>query len=268
MPHPFFELAGPLVIGHRGAAGEAPENTLLAFGRGLELGAQILESDVHATRDGVPVLAHDADLTRMTGAANSIGDHDLASLQRLDAAFGFAGPNDDFPLRGEGHHVPSLAEAFERFPGVRFNLEIKDAAPGLVERVFETIAEHERGELTLLTAEKDDVMARIRAERRNRESPVAIGASVADVLAYVRSAVAHEAPETDSMALQIPTEFGGQPLITEQLVRHAHDYGTQIHAWTINDEQEMERLLALGVDGLVTDHPGRMVSLLERRAAG
>jgi len=88
---------------------------------------------------------------------------------------------------------------------------------------------------------------------------------VADVLAFIRSAQQGSPPESDSMALQIPTEFGGRPLITRQLVEHAHVHGVQIHAWTINRESEMEALVDLGVDGIVTDFPGRMASLAARR---
>jgi len=258
MPHPFFDVPRPTVIGHRGAAAEAPENTLRSFARALEVGAHILESDVHQTRDGVPVLSHDASLERTAGSPQRIDALDLADLRGFDAAFAFAGCDESYPFRDQDIRVPTLEEAFDAFPEARFNLEIKADSSGLVEAVVDLVAERHRADRTLLAAERDELMAHIRHVASSRRVEVAIGASVGDVLAFVRAAVAREKPDSQAMALQIPTEFGGEPLITPALVAHAHEYGVAVHAWTINDESEMDRLVALGVDGLVTDDPGLM----------
>jgi len=258
MRHSFFEVPTPTVIGHRGAAGSQPENTLPSFEHALEVGAHILESDVHATRDAVPVLAHDPSLERMTGSPLAIEDADLGTVQSLDAAHAFAGPQGDFPLRGKGVRVPTLREAFEAFPEARFNLEIKASQPELVGAVLALIGEFDRAGLTLLAAADDAIMDRIRATRRRTGVLPAIGASLRDVVSFVQSAVAETAPDSDSMALQIPTDFAGGPLITSDLVEHAHRHGAVVHAWTINDPEQMRRLVDLGVDGLVTDYPARM----------
>ena len=266
MTHPFFDVPTPTIIGHRGAGGSAPENTLESFALGLDFGAHILESDVHQTRDGIPVLCHDSSLARMTGRDAEIADLDLAELRELDASFGFASPSgatsgDSFT----GLRVPTVREAFERFPTSRFNLEIKADDAGLVEAMFQLIAEHERAHLSLLAAEKDELRERIHAEVKRSGIQPAIGASVGDVLAYVRATIEKEAPESKAMALQIPVEFGGRPLITAALVEHAHANETFVHAWTINEPDEMHRLLDLGVDGLVTDHPERLREVLASR---
>ena len=118
----------------------------------------------------------------------------------------------------------------------------------------------------LLAAAEDATMARVRTRLRERGVTPAIGASTGEVLAFVRSAQAQSPPDPGVMALQIPTDFAGRPLVTPELIAHAHAYDIAVHAWTVNEESEMERLLDLGVDGLVTDHPGRMVELLARRA--
>ncbi|MEE2665813.1 MAG: glycerophosphodiester phosphodiesterase [Myxococcota bacterium] len=258
MPHSYFEVPQPTVIGHRGAAADAPENTLPSFEHALAVGAHILESDVQGTRDAVPVLSHDASLERMTGSPQRIEALELETLRSFDAAFGFAGDDGSYPLRGRGIGVPTLGEAFEAFPAARFNLEIKADLPGLVESVVALIAEHDRADRTLLAAESDAVMARIRAETRRAGVHPAIGASLADVVGFVQAAVAGVAPTSEAMALQIPPEFAGRPLITPQLVSHAHAHGTVVHAWTINQVSEMARLIELGVDGLITDDPARM----------
>jgi glycerophosphoryl diester phosphodiesterase len=266
MPHPYFDISKPIVLGHRGAAGVAPENTLLAFERGLELGAQVIESDVHLTRDGVPVLIHDETVDRTTDGRGPVAELSLVELRELDAGAHFTTDEcANFPFRNQGIRVPSLEEAFELLPAARFNLEIKGAEPKLVTEVVELVRSRDREALTLLTAGEDAVMASIRAELERTGATPALGASVSDILEFIRSAPRAQAPASDSMALQIPTEFGGRPLITSQLLEHCHAHGVQVHAWTINLESEIEALLDLGVDGIVTDFPGRMAKLVARR---
>lgn len=266
MVHPYFDVPGPHVLGHRGAAGVAPENTLLAFARGLELGATMIESDVHATRDGVPVLIHDAEVDRITDGKGRVETYDADALAKLDAGYRF-GPgtgHEDaqgppFPHRGEGLSIPSLREAFEAFPDARFNLEIKARTPGLVPEVVSLVARYGREATTLLTAGDDAVMEELRAVCADTKSDVAIGASLADIVGVVKTAVTREPPpRPDLEVLQIPVDFGGNPLVTPALIDHAHEHGIHIHVWTINDPDEIERLLAMGVDGLVTDFPQRV----------
>jgi len=271
MPHPYFDVPVPTIIGHRGAAGSAPENTLPSFERALELGAHILESDLHVTRDGVPVLIHDPDVERVCEGQGRVEELDLAELKKLDAAHYFSPyEGGGFPMRDQGIAIPTLAEAFEAFPEARFNLEIKASPPELVTAVLALIGEYERSARTLLTAGDDPVMAELRrqlsAARGGANVTPAIGASLADILACVQAALSGSPPACDSMALQIPADFGGDPLVTQQLVDHLHAHGIAIHVWTINEPEEMHRLLDLGVDGLVTDHPERMAAVLAQRA--
>jgi glycerophosphoryl diester phosphodiesterase len=266
MKHPYFDLPLPIILGHRGAAGDAPENTLVSFRRGLELGAHIIESDVHLTRDGVPVLAHDDRVDRTTEGSGRIAELTIGALRELDAGYRFEPPEGgSFPFRGQGVRIPTLEEAFDVLPDARFNLELKSEEPGLVAEAVSLVVDRGREGLTLLTSGSDAIMARLRGELRRRRAAPALGASIADVLAVIRSAADEKPPATDSMALQIPVEFGDRPLITRELVAHAHAHGIQVHAWTINEPAEIERLLGLGVDGIVTDFPGRMAALLEPR---
>jgi glycerophosphoryl diester phosphodiesterase len=269
MRHPFFAIPRPIAIGHRGSAGDAPENTLPSFARALEAGAAILESDVRLTRDGVPVLIHDDEVSRVTEASGSVGALELAELQRLDAGFRYSpDAGRSHPFRGRGLRIPTLAEAFEAFPAARFNLELKQDLPGIVERTLEVVRAARREELTLLTAADDALMARLRAVLARDACDVALGASTGDVLDFVRTALSGERPRPGPMALQIPAEFAGRPLATRELVRHAHAHAVQVHVWTVNDPAEMERLLDLGVDGIVSDHPARAALVCRARAGG
>jgi glycerophosphoryl diester phosphodiesterase len=130
MAHPFFALRPPLAIGHRGCAGEAPENTLASFERGRADGAVVIETDVHLTRDGVPVLLHDPDVARVTDGRGPVRDLDWSDVARLDAGFRFAAPDGSTPFRGQGLRIPSLAESLAALPAMRFNLELKEDRPG------------------------------------------------------------------------------------------------------------------------------------------
>jgi glycerophosphoryl diester phosphodiesterase len=266
MRHPFFALPTPIVIGHRGCAGEAPENTLLAFERGLAAGAAILETDVHLTRDGVPVLVHDSEVERVTDGSGPVSDLALAELQRLDAGHRFSPDGGEtHPFRGRGLRIPTFEEALKAFPGARFNLEIKSDRPGIVEATVDVVVRNGRESLTLLTAGDAALMGRLRSHIKSRDVAVAQGASAADVLDVVRSAQDGSAPTVPSMAVQIPAEFAGRQLVTRELVEHAHAHGIQVHVWTINAVEEMAELLDLGVDGIVTDFPERLADLIERR---
>ncbi len=266
MKHPYLDLPTPIVIGHRGCAGEAPENTLAAFEAGLAAGAAILESDVHLTRDGEPVLIHDDAVDRVSGASGRIASLTLEELQRLDAGHRFSPDGGtSHPFRGRGLCIPTLREALEAFPGARFNLELKEDLPEIVERTVDVVTESKRDALTLLTAAEDELMRRLRNVLERRAPAIAQGACAADVLDFVSSARDGSAPRPGPVALQIPAEFGGSPLATHELIEHAHIHGVQVHVWTINEPAEMTRLLDLGVDGIVTDHPGRLARLIEAR---
>ncbi|CAG1008969.1 glycerophosphoryl diester phosphodiesterase [Myxococcaceae bacterium] len=267
MPHPYFSLSVPISIGHRGAAGELPENTLESFARGLADGASILETDLHPTRDGALVLFHDDDVARTTDGRGPISAMTLAEAKRLDAGYGFSA-EQGFPWRGKGLRVPTLEEALDRFPGVRFNIEIKETAPGVIDRTLATLSEKGRSELTLLAAEKDAIMASIRETAARAASGVAIGACVGEVVRCIQAARDHTAPPPGVMALQIPAAFAGRPLATPELVSFAHRHGIQVHVWTVNDPAEMDALLDVGVDGLISDHPARVREVLRSRGVG
>jgi glycerophosphoryl diester phosphodiesterase len=262
--HPFFDVPRPTVIGHRGAAGEAPENTLVSFERALAAGAAILESDVHLTRDAVPVLIHDDEVDRNTDGSGRVSAFTLDELRRLDAGHGFTPDGGrSYPFRGQGHRIPALQEVFEAFPTARFNLELKESTPGIVERCLDVVVGARRESRTLLTAADDALMADLRDRIEARSLPVAQGASAGDVLAFVRSALDGTPPRAGPMALQVPADFGNRPLVTPAFVQHAHAHGLFVHVWTLNEPDDMRRLLDIGVDGIVTDFPARLAAVVQ-----
>jgi glycerophosphoryl diester phosphodiesterase len=264
--HPYFDLDTPIVIGHRGCAGEVPENTLASFEAALDAGAAILESDVHLTRDGVPVLIHDDAVDRVSDGSGRVGELGLAELERPDAGHRFDPDGTGrHPFRGRGLRIPSLAEALAGFPAARFNLELKEDLPGIVEHTVTAVVSARAEARTLLTCAEDALMARLDRHLATVGAAVARGASTGDVLAFVRSALEGVAPPAGPMALQVPAEFGERPLVTREFVSHAHAHGLQVHVWTINDVDEMHRLFDLGADGIVTDFPARLARVVADR---
>jgi len=268
MTHPFFNRPRPVILGHRGAAGSAPENTLFAFAQGLRQGAHMLESDIQVSADGVPILLHDSRVDRTTQGSGEASDLSLDQIKGLDASARFkpapgiqAAPGSEEPLQ-----IPTLREAFEAFPEAAFNLEIKGESAELVSAVVALVLEFDREDRTLLTAGEDDIQALLRKELRKTQAQPALGASLADILDVIQSAQSKTAPQTDSMVIQIPSRFGDGPLATTELISHCHRYGIEVHIWTINDPKEMTDLLDLGVDGLVTDNPEIMARVLADRA--
>ncbi|MDE0885169.1 MAG: glycerophosphodiester phosphodiesterase [Myxococcota bacterium] len=267
MTHPYFDLPTPLILGHRGAAGVAPENTLIAFERGLADGAHIIESDIHVTQDGVPVLIHDPDLDRTTSGSGPVVEQTFADLQQLNAGCSFRMEGSEAPsYADQGIRVPSVREAFERFPDALFNFEIKTEARNVIDSVLALIREFDREDRTLLVAGEDAAQASLRQALAESGIRPALGASLGDIVDIIRGASEGQPHSSDSMAIQIPLHFGEKRLVTQELIAHCRAHRVQVHVWTINDPDVMSELLDQGVDGIVTDRPDIMASLVAARS--
>ena len=263
MTHPYFKIPTPGILGHRGAAGVAPDNTLEAFRRGRDDGADMIECDIHVTRDGVPVLLHDPEVDRTTNGFGAVEQMDFADLQTLDAGYHFICPETrSTSFRDRGVRVPSVREAFESFPHAAFNIEIKASHPDLVGNVLSLIRDFDREERTLLVAGADPIQAQIREGIARDGIRPALGASLGDIVEIVVAAKQAKAHSTDSMAIQVPLDFGTERLVTPALIDHCHMHGVQVHVWTINSPESMRELLDMGVDGIVTDFPGVMAEVI------
>jgi glycerophosphoryl diester phosphodiesterase len=258
--HPFFDTPRPQLFAHRGASGEAPENTCVAFERALAHGVRYLEMDCHATSDGELVIHHDETLDRTTDATGLVREHRFADLEKIDAGFRFSPDGGrSFPFRGTGVRIPRLCDVLAAYPGVHLNLEVKQADPPIAEEVVRAIRRAGAERRVLLAAEEEAILAKLRA----LDPGVALGSSLADVVEFVRAGAERrlESFQPRGQALQVPTHALGRPLVTDEFVAAAHAHGLFVHVWTVNDPSEMRRLLALGVDGLMSDFPGRLVEI-------
>lgn len=253
----------PLVMGHRGGAGLWPENTMHGFSHAVEMGVDVLEVDIHSTADRVLVIIHDDTVDRTTNGMGRVNSLTLAQLKALDA--GYRWTNDggaSFPFRGRGLTVPTLQEAFDAFPQMRFNIDIKQEHPSLVKPFCRMIRERGMTGKVMVASFKPEVLDAFRRECKG----VATSASPADVRALLalKTAEPGKAQVSVAQALQVPEYAGGRQVLTRELVDAAHERHLEVHAWTINDEAAMRRMLDLGVDGIITDYPDRLIALLKR----
>ncbi len=218
---------------------------------------------MHATADGVVVVLHDETLERTTDGTGPVRALPLAAVERLDAGFRFRAPDGTYPYRDRGLRVPTLTALLEAFPGVPLNIELKQQAPAIEAAVLATLDRFAARERVLLAAEDAAIMARIRAAAPDVVTSFS-AAEVADFVYRLRDGRLGDY-RPPGVALQVPPAFRDTAIVTAESVAAAHALGLEVHAWTINDEAEMERLLDLGVDGIMTDFPARGSAVLRRR---
>ena len=255
----------PANFAHRGASARAPENTLEAFQLAVEAGAGGLELDVHMTLDKEIVVIHDPTVDRTTNGSGAVAEMTLDEIKALDAGYRFS-PNggSTYPYRGRGLRTPRLAEVYEEFPNAPVNIEIKQAQPGVEEAVLKVIWEAGAAGRTLVASNRHGVVRRFRRISGGRIPTAASRREIARF--YLLSRLRLERlyrPAYD--ALQVPPDYRGTPLVTPRFLEAAHDRGVRVDVWTINDLDEMRRLLDLGADGIMTDHPEELVAVLGER---
>jgi len=261
--HPYLDRPGPWLVAHRGGSLLAPENTLVAFDRAAALGADALEIDVRRTRDGVVVVFHDEDTARLTGQNGTIEERSLAEVRALDAAFSFSTDGGaTYPMRGLGVTIPTLAEVLARYPGLRLNVDAKTPDAALAEALAAAVLAAGAARRVCVGSFHDE-----QAERLGQLLPGTArffpqGAAACHVLAAKSGAPGAACPRYE--LADLPHRLGGLTVVDAKVVRHFHAQHVPVHVWTIDEEAEMRELLALGVDGIVTDRPDVLAAVLGR----
>lgn len=263
--HAFFAQfpPRPLVMAHQGGKGLWPENALHAFEQAVNLGVDVLEMDIHSTADNVLVVMHDDSVDRTTDGSGPIRALTLDGIKALDAGHNWsADDGQTYPYRGQGIAVPTLEEVFAAFPRVPMNIEIKQEEPSIVTSLCQLIRAHDMSERVLVASFHQAAIEDFR-----RECPeVATAAGQNEVVAlFALGKVFLDAIYTPpAQAVQVPEYRSGFHVLTPRFLEAAHSSGLEVHAWTINDVDDMRRLLDLGVNGLITDYPDRLMALLDR----
>jgi len=268
-PKPYYAtLPQPAVLAHRGGKGLWPENTLEAFRNAWAMGADVLEMDVHGTRDGAIVVIHDATVDRTTDGSGAVKEMTLAQVQALDAGYRFTLDNGQtYPYRGKGVRIPTLEEVFDALPDARFNIEIKSNDPPIVDTLAGLIERKGVQDQVVVGSFSHET---VQAFRRRMHGVPTFGSE-----SEIRSFWIYQMlrvpriwrPVADTLQVPLTYKVSGRrvAVLTSRFVRSAHSLGVRVDAWTINDPDEMARLLDMNVDGIITDYPDRLLDLLQAR---
>lgn len=247
--NPLLDLSARPVIGHRGASGLAPENTLPAFELAIRQGADALELDVRLTRDGAAVVIHDATLERTTDRSGPVLAHTLAELRMADAGARFTlDRGRTFPFRGTGVHIPTLAEVLWAFPKVPVLVEVKE--PQVQEAVRRVLLQEDAAGRCVAASEDGAALQAF------REPPFAFGGCAGDIAQlYWAVMFRRRLPQAGYRLLSVPQRHRGLPVPTSRFLAAARSLGCPVHVWTVNDAATARRLWARGVAGIVTNLP-------------
>ena len=246
----------PLNIAHRGGRRERPEHTLIAYQHALDVGADVLELDLHRTSDGAIVVMHDATVDRTTDGSGAIAEMTLAEIQALDAAYDFGG-SDGYPYRGTGVRVPTLAEVLDAFPESLFHIELKAVDEALDRDFVDEIESRSLQSRVAVSGIADAPLARV----RELSPTIATAMSAAEMIAFTMVRPTQEARYVPPAPLMAPP-FG---IVDAPLVAKLHRFGLFLQVWTVNDEADMDAMIDLGVTAIMTDRPTLLEEVLARR---
>jgi len=242
----FLDHPEPIPFAHRGGAGEFPENTMAAFEHAVRLGYRYLETDAHVTADGVVVAFHDDVLDRVTDGTGRIGTLPWADVAKA---------------RVDGDHpVPLLEDVLGAWPDVRVNIDPKHDAS--VVPLVETLRRTQAFDKVCVTAFSDRRLARF---RRLTGGQVCTGMGPAEIARLRLASYGGLVWPVAGACVQVPIRHGRIPIVDRRFVVAAHRRSLPVHVWTVDDEALMDRLLDLGVDGLMTDRPALLKDVLQRR---
>ena len=262
--HPYFNPAGFMVIAHRGGRSLGPENTLYTYRRAVDLGVDVLEIDVQLTLDNHLAVIHDKTVDRTTNGSGTVESFKLADLQKLDAGYRWsADQGNRFPLRGKGIKIPSLAEVFQAFPQMRINIESKDPRPAAITSLCQTILGHNMSQKVMIASFDAGTLNGFRAVCPGVATSA--GASEAILFYSLQKMHLESAYSPVVQALQIPQAYGDLQVVTKRFVEAAHARNLKVHVWTVNGVDSMKTLLQLGVDGIMTDYPQRLLEIMKNR---
>ena len=257
--HVFFDAPEPWAIAHQGGGKLWPENTLYAFAKAEELGVDVLEMDLRVTVDGEIVVMHDASVDRTTDGSGHVDEMTLAEIRELDAGDRFDAPGQ-FPHRGQGLTVPTLEEVLSRFSTARLILEMKEFTPALAVELCGVLTTREAEERVLIASFGHDSMSAFReACPTVATSTTMREGRLLDLLNRMRLASLYRSP---AVALQIQKKY-----VEPQLLELADAFNVKVQVWTIDDEADMQRLLDMGVQGIMTDYPDRLLRVMGRASS-
>lgn len=249
MVWPYLDVEVPFGMAHRGGRGPAPENTEAAFAHAVSLGYVHLETDVHRSADGVLVAFHDGVLDRVAGQGGEISELTWDELARIDL--------------GQGHRIPRLVDLLDAFPEAHFNIDPK--ADDAVEPLIELISQRDDHDRICVGAFSEARVARVRAALGPR---LCTSPGPGGMLRVLAAALLRPQWRPPYGCVQIPPAAGPLSLSSRWLIDRFHRLGLQVHYWTINEREEMVRLLDNGADAIISDEIDVLRDVLSRYPSG
>jgi glycerophosphoryl diester phosphodiesterase len=266
-----------IAFAHQGGSFEGPSSTLAAIEHALSVGASAIELDVHATKDRHVVVCHDETVDRTTNHHGEIANLTLGELRDMDNAYWWIAGDvvspgrdaNEYLLRGRApgdrrFAVATLEEVAEAFPGVLLNLDIKRTSPDVApyeELLADELRRLERASSVIVASFHDEAIQRF----RSFAPEVATSAATNETATFYFSSLEGTPTVPPVSAFQVPATYGDIDVVTESFIAAAHHAGIAVHVWTINEVDEMARLVDLGVDGIVSDRPAPLAALLQER---
>jgi glycerophosphoryl diester phosphodiesterase len=258
---------GVLVFAHRGGQGLWPPNTLYAYERAVAMGVDVLELDIHSTADGVLVARHDPSVDATTNGKGLIQALSLAEIKALDAGYRWTGDGGrNYPYRGQGITIPTLEEVLAAFPEMPLNIDIKPKDASVVTTFYQMLRHFNKLDQVVVGSFHDDQLRRFRALAP--QAATAAGVAETRQFFWLNLFYLSLVYRRRATAFQIPEYAGRLHVVTPRFVKGAHAHGLQVHVWTVNEVSDMQRLIAWEVDGIISDYPDRLMTLLGRQIEG
>jgi glycerophosphoryl diester phosphodiesterase len=248
-----------LNIAHRGGRGLWPENTIYGYREALGTGTDVLEIDVWRTSDNIVVVNHDEKVDRTTEGRGEVRSFTLTDLQELDAGYRWS-IDGTYPYRGVGHSIPSLDEVLTEFPSARFNIDLKENSNALIQGVSDLIDKHAAHDRVMIASFHQRALRKFR--KLNPDVPTSAGSAEIIRFILLSKLGLSDLFTPPFEAFQVPMASGPITVVNATFINAAHKQGLVVHPWTINDPDEMRRLIALGIDGIITDFPDRLNAIL------
>jgi len=265
----FFQSSRPMVFAHQGGELLAPSNTIAAFTKAANMGVDVLDTDLHITKDGYLVAIHDPSVDRTTNGHGKVVDFTLKEIQKLDAGYHFKDLNGSLSYRGKGAYIPSVEELFQKFGNYKWSMEIKDDNPKdrydeMAKKLWELIQKYHMEDKIYISSFDQTILIAFNHYAKGR---VAISGGRQEVTKFVifQKFLLRDLYQPHVDAFQLPTASSGFDLTDKKVIDGAHRLGMQIDYWTIDDPKIMKKLIDLGADGIQTNRPDLLLKLLNKK---
>ena len=264
--HPVLErLSKPVTIAHQGGNKIYPDESLLAFTNAINMGIQVIEFDVHRTKDGIIVINHDQTIDRLTNGTGLIREMSWVELQQVDGAYNWSPDGLTYPYRDKGIKILSLIEMMDAFPQQLYDIEIKQHDPPLEKDLCDLLRKYGvAADQAIVASFRDETLARF--HDICPEVAISLPVNQGTVL-YILSRVGLERLlPLDAVVAQLPTTFStklGQLELDRRYIEAFSKGDRQVWVWTVNDSIEMKRLVKMGAHGIITDRPDILMDFVQ-----